>query len=326
MPTDAMLVKAPETSVQVVRWRDGALCKDRVPLDEFEGELLRSEFVGLCPAEAGLAPDWPFGLGHELVVKRETRHYVLAPFVVCGHCMPCGTGRFSFCLGVEVPSLSWQGHGGLGGTVALRDERFLVELPSTERPFTYTLAEPFAAGVAACNGIGNENTVVVGFGAVGLGAGLRRISEGAKVSVVGRHEWQLSLARRAGMEALNMDDSLPSAIAPHVVVATGSVSGLTAACRLVEPGGTIHLVGMNVDDGEWRSQAGGDFVFFRRGLTLKHHYMYTLQQLREAVRLVEEYESLLQEALIGPLDLQELGGQFPAARVGKRVIVAPHPS
>jgi threonine dehydrogenase-like Zn-dependent dehydrogenase len=208
----------------------------------------------------------------------------------------------------------------------LRDEKFLVELPVTERPFIYVLAEPMAAGVAASAAALSERIVVVGLGVVGLGAGLAAIARGQKVVAVGKHQWQLDIARRAGMHAVTESDQLPPCTTPDVVVSAGTVSALMTACRLADLGGTIHLVGMNMDDGEWRAQAGGDYVFFRKDLKLRHHYMYSIAQFREAVRLVETYENLLQEAIVGPLAFAELRGKFPARREGKRVVVAPEMS
>jgi threonine dehydrogenase-like Zn-dependent dehydrogenase len=198
-----------------------------------------------------------------------------------------------------------------------------MSLPPTERPYTYVLCEPFAAGISAVEGAEGSTIGVVGLGPVGLGSALWGLAKKQRVIAIGRHGWQLSVARSVGMDAYHELEALPSSVAEHVIVAAATQSALSIACDLVAARGTIHLVGMNVDSEDWRAGAGGGYEFFRRSLTVRHCYMYSLGHVREALVLICSYEKLLQEAIIGPINLSDLDGKFPIGLAGRRMIVSP---
>jgi len=123
---------------------------------------------------------------------------------------------------------------------------------------------------------------------VGIGAALGAASNNRRVVAVCRYDSQVVLARSLGIAAVLVDDyaALPPP-APHVIVAAPGLEALDAAYRLVQASGTIHLVGMDIDDPDWRTEAGGSYAYFRRELSLAHHYMYTLPALRTAVTLIQ---------------------------------------
>lgn len=309
------------STIPIVRWHNDRLEHARAPMPQ-ESEILDVRYAALCPAEALLAPSWELGLGHELVVERAGEVYVLAAFSVCGECEACLGGSFRRCSGVACPSLSWNAHGGLGGRVALADERFLVAVPQTTRPYTYTLAEPFAAGVAALSSMTGERVAVVGLGAVGLGAALAALTLAKDVSVVVRHPWQRRVASQLGLRVVDpaIDDTSNSF--DDVIVATPTTAALEAARSLLTFKGCLHVLAMDVERAEWRAAIAGDYKLFRIGASVMHHYMYELSDLATAVALVQRYEHALQDAIDGPSSLADLQGMFPRHRRGRRTIVA----
>jgi threonine dehydrogenase-like Zn-dependent dehydrogenase len=303
----------------IITWRDGLL-EQAVAAIPAGAEVLQVVFAGLCPSELSLAPDWSVGLGHELVVQRENGLHVLAPFATCGQCPECRSGQFKACLLVDCPSLVWNGHGGLGGQVLLRDERFLVPIPDTSRPHSYVLAEPAAAGVAAAGSVIDERVAVVGLGAVGLGAALAAADTAKDVAVIAQHQWQHSIAVELGLRAIDPQDHV-TCLFGDVIVAASSVDALRTAYSLLQPRGRLHLVGMNSDSPEWRASAGGGYELFRSEIIIHHHYMYSIEELRRAVQLVYKHEEVLQAALFGPFPLAELNRAPFDGRRGRRFVV-----
>ncbi len=318
---DARSARDPATSARmpIIRWRRGELVREEVDVAGV-GQLLKVRFASVCPSEEQLAPDWGVGLGHELVVEAGGVLAVLAPFVVCGDCLACTAGLFSRCIEVECPSLSWGGHGGLGGVVGLANETFLIPMPATTRPFLYALAEPAAAGVAASASVASDRVAVIGLGAVGIGAALAACTRRVQVTAFVRHEWQEGLAIRTGLGTARLESARPLSF-PAVIVASGSVEALRIAQTIVEPGGQILLVGMDLGNPDWRKETGGSYDFFRREVTVTYHYMYTLAQLREAVSLIDAFEETLECVVSGPVSSRKLNATALSRRQGRRLIV-----
>jgi threonine dehydrogenase-like Zn-dependent dehydrogenase len=88
-----------------------------------------------------------------------------------------------------------------------------------------------------------ENVVVIGDGKLALLIVLALTAAGANLSVLGKHQEKLDLAKKFGAsETLNiMTQRVDLDAADVVIEASGSPSGLETALRIARPGGTVVL-------------------------------------------------------------------------------------
>jgi alcohol dehydrogenase len=81
---------------------------------------------------------------------------------------------------------------------------------------------------------------VLGDGKMGLLIAQVLLAHNLAVTLYGRHESKLALARAAGAKAV-IASNLPEAIYPCVVECSGSSEGLAAAIRMTRPRGTVVM-------------------------------------------------------------------------------------
>jgi 2-desacetyl-2-hydroxyethyl bacteriochlorophyllide A dehydrogenase len=164
----------------------------------------------------------------------------------CGRCDRCRSGRHHVCedrfeLGVR---------DGLPGALA---ERLLVpavalrRLPEPIDAETGALVEPAGSVVRAVRAAGvaaGDRVCVWGSGTLGLLALQLALAHGVEVDVVGIRPEQLQLARALGAR----DTFAPEDVAPAgyraVIDMSTSMEAPARAVELVEPGGTVVLVGI----------------------------------------------------------------------------------
>jgi alcohol dehydrogenase len=113
------------------------------------------------------------------------------------------------------------------------------EISDDEAVFT----EPLAAACEILDqlpiGAGSK-VAVLGDGKLGLLCSLVLRANGADVTLFGRHEHKLGIARKVGIEALDREDRRPAAF-PVVVEATGSREGLRQAVSMARPRGAVVM-------------------------------------------------------------------------------------
>jgi len=108
-----------------------------------------------------------------------------------------------------------------------------------------TFTEPVAAACEILEQMTlapGTRVALIGDGRLGLLVAQVLKHAGAQVTLIGRHEWKLDLARAWGINVLSQgDQELASSSFPVTVDATGSPRGLSEALRLVEPRGTVVM-------------------------------------------------------------------------------------
>ena len=277
-----------------------------------EGEaLVRVRSVGICGSDmhAFLGHDErrpaPLILGHEAAGTvaggaREGARVTVNPLVGCGRCPACTSGRANLCPSRQILSMPPR-EGAFAGLVAV-PEANLVDVPDDVSFDRAALAEPLACGWHAvrlavrhdADALRGGACVVIGGGAIGLGAALALRAHGAKrVAVAEPNAARRESVARAGFEAF--DPAAPGPTAPGPArpgpVADGTASvvidgvGYAAtrahACQLAAPGGIILHIGLG-------SAEGGIDV---RRLTLAEitftgTYTYTPDDFRETARAI----------------------------------------
>jgi threonine dehydrogenase-like Zn-dependent dehydrogenase len=252
--------------------------------------LIRVEACGICGTDIGMFTDdraiweYPIIRGHEPVGVVDEIGPDLAgrlglavgdrvavdPFLRCGTCRYCLTGRGELCEGGsgahnsyatiplrEAPGL-W---GGFASHLLATDQTILYPVPGGVDPTRAALFNALGAGIKwtlDVGGVGLGSTVVVlGCGQRGLCCAVAALEAGASfVAVTGlsRDAYKLELARDLGVHlAIDVErEDVATAVAAasstgiDVVVDTtpGSPDAVVDAIRMVRPGGTVVAAGI----------------------------------------------------------------------------------
>ncbi len=229
-----------------------------MPQASAERALVRVRLAGVCSTDLQLLKgymDFRGVPGHEFVGEvHEGPAEWLGKRVVaeinfgCGRCEACGRGLQRHC-----PTRQVMGILGADGSFA---EYLAVPLanlhavPEAVSDEAAVFTEPLAAAFEILEQIPVKpgiQAVVLGDGKLGLLCAFVLHQAGAAVTVVGRHDTKLALARKAGMRAVNLSDWQPQAV-DLVVEATGSPAGLQRAIAAVRPRGTLVLKSTLAED------------------------------------------------------------------------------
>jgi threonine dehydrogenase-like Zn-dependent dehydrogenase len=120
----------------------------------------------------------------------------------------------------------------------------LYAVPDTVPDEMAVFVEPLAAACEILEQVRVQPTdrvVVLGDGKLGLlVAAVLRLT-GADLTLVGRHEDKLAIARGWGVSTALAGEAAPDGKADTVVECTGSSDGFDAACRFLRPRGTLVL-------------------------------------------------------------------------------------
>jgi 2-desacetyl-2-hydroxyethyl bacteriochlorophyllide A dehydrogenase len=208
--------------------------------------LLRVRTVGFCGSDLntyrGLNPlvSYPRIPGHELAGTiervgdavpsdrfRPGMQVTVVPYTACGRCAACRRGRANACR--DNQTLGVQREGALTEWIAVPWEKVLDADGLSPRELA--LVEPLAVGFHAADRgrvAASDVVVVLGCGAVGLGAIAGAARRGARVVAVDVDAGKLTIARKAG--ASETIDSRAGALSDRL----GSLTGGEGADVVVE--------------------------------------------------------------------------------------------
>ncbi len=257
-----------------------------------EGELVVTVgSVGICGSDmhAYLGHDErrpaPLILGHEVAGRLEDgRRVTVNPLVTCGSCRFCRDGRDNLCTTRQIISMPPR-EGGFAERVAL-PERNLVEVPDHVPDDKAALAEPIACGWHAVRRaievIGSDGpALVIGGGAIGVGAALSLLAQGHReVRIAEPNEVRRRyLESVCGLDAIDSATLDPDRQFDIVIDGVGFEATRAQASKSVSPGGVIVHIGLG-------SAAGGLDV---RRMTLQEvtfigTYTYTAQDFRDTAQ------------------------------------------
>ncbi|GIT90590.1 alcohol dehydrogenase [Jannaschia pagri] len=266
-----------------------------------QGEVLvRVRRVGICGSDmhAYLGHDdrrpAPLILGHEAAgVTADGRRVTVNPLVICGICDACVAGRENLCAARQIISMPPR-EGAFAEAVAM-PEGNLVTVPDHITDAQAALAEPIACGwngarVGLGHTSGATRALVLGGGAIGLGAALCLTAQGAEaVTLV-----EPNATRRAYLtDYVQAVSEAPDGAFDVVVDAVGMDATRAAASASVRPGGAIVHIGLG----------GGQGGLDLRRITLQQIavfgiYTYTSQDFRDTA-------AAMFAGRLGPLDWVE---------------------
>ena len=255
------------------------------------GEVLVSvQATGICAGDMyiylGKNPyaEYPIIGGHEIAgviadiapdVKNLARGtaVVVEPFLGCGKCYPCRTGKSNCCANLQIIGIHRAG----GFAQFVKAPATHIHLvPEGLSPVYASFAEPVAIGVQACRRgevRAGEYVLILGCGPIGLALIEVVKARGGRPVAVDRVESRLDFARTLGAETLKADNNLVEKVlehtngegAPVVIEATGNDKAMEQTVDLVAAGGRIVIVGL-VKKGTMVSFPGLDFT--RKEMTI----------------------------------------------------------
>jgi L-iditol 2-dehydrogenase len=264
--------------------------------------LVRVEAVGICGSDmhAYLGHDErrpaPLILGHEaagVVVEGPGvgRRVTVNPLATCGACRTCVSGRNNLCPQRQILSMAPR-QGAFAELIAIPADN-LVEMPDGFSFEKACMAEPLACGWHGVRlgaraldlPLGEARCLVIGGGAIGLGAALALKAQGAAdVTISEANPRRVPALKSAGDFTIAAPDAI-AAQAPggYDLVIDGVGFGATraTASRAARPGGVIVHIGLG------DTSAGLDI----RRMTLQEisfigAYTYTPQDFRDTAAAI----------------------------------------
>lgn len=244
--------------MKALRLEENLNIVDDAPVPRHEGEaLIQVICAGICNTDLEIVKGYAGfrgTLGHEFVGRviespdraLVGRRVVGEINVGCGECMLCLGGDSRHCAARTVLGIKDR-DGAFAEFVSL-PPRNLIEVPDSLEDEEAVFVEPLAAAVNIVERIRIESAfdvVVVGDGKLAQLVVVTLARIGCGITVIGRHEEKLELARGFGAhrvlterEAVRLELDKPFDIA---IEASGSPSGLASALKLVKPKGTVVL-------------------------------------------------------------------------------------
>jgi len=256
----AVVIDAPE-SMRVAEWE--------TPRPAAGEALVSVAACGICAGDMhiyhGRNPyaSYPQICGHEIAgVVAEIGsgvtgfsagdHVVVEPFLGCGKCYPCRTGKRNCCTKLQIKGVTQPGG---CAEMLVSPIANVHRVPEGLPLLTAALAEPLAIAVQACRRGAvqpGDLALILGCGPIGLALIEVARTRGARVVATDLIESRLETAAMMGAETLPAGENLLTRIleltdgegAPVVIEATGSIEAIEQTVDLVASGGRIVIVGL----------------------------------------------------------------------------------
>lgn len=226
-----------------------------------EGQVLvRIDRVGICGSDmhAFLGHDErrpaPLILGHEAAGHivggdRDGERVTVNPLLTCGTCPACARGDDNLCPERKIISMPPR-EGAFARYICAPPER-LVTVPDGVPFAKAALAEPLScswhAVRLALNIVAEGRALVIGGGAIGLGAALSLRAQGVSDTLI----VEPNDTRRAFLESIGeaVTDAAPDMPFDIVVDGVGYAATREVASASVRPGGVIAHIGLGSGEG-----------------------------------------------------------------------------
>ena len=194
--------------------------------------VLGHEFVGIVEEVNGADQSW---VGKRVVA--EISYGCDSP-----ECPWCAVKNYRLCPDRHTIGI-WRIEGGFAEYITL-PTNILFEVPENVIDEQAVFVEPLAAACEITEQLHIEPThkvVVLGDGKLGLTTALTLNAQNLDVTLVGKHQNKLDIAKAQGVQTMLLEDLKVSNNFDVVVEATGSVSGFETSLNLVKPRGVLVL-------------------------------------------------------------------------------------
>lgn len=243
--------------MRALRYEHGELALADVSMPANGGEaLVRVLRSGICNTDLEIVRGYAGfegTIGHEfvgIVEKAEDEPHLEGKRVVgeinagCGVCIKCGAGDSRHCPSRTV--LGIVGRDGAHAEFLQLPSRNLLVVPDAVSDEQAVFTEPLAAALGITEQVDitpGTSVAIVGDGKLGLLCAFALATRTADVTMIGKHESKLALAKKRGAD-IRLLGQISPAMTRHfdvVVEASGSESGFAASLDLVKPRGKIVL-------------------------------------------------------------------------------------
>jgi L-iditol 2-dehydrogenase len=324
---------------------------DRIVLEQVElpapGDRevrVASSIVGICGSDlhaaAGRHPfiDLPYSPGHEAVGVVEEigagvsgfkigDRVVVEPNIVCGSCRFCLDGRYNLCERLKV--FGCQLPGAMGDAFVIGADR-LHHVPAELSDSAAVLIEPLGTPLHAlrvAGGVAGRKVVVLGAGSIGLLVVVAARRAGAETIVV----TDLLAHKLARAVELGADSAVRADEAGVVSTIRGMLGGsadlvfdcvssqgsIADAIALAQNGGTVICIGVAAGPVEIPLHLVQD-----REVTLRGSAMYTGEDIRAALAMLESGTVPVEQIVTAVLPLEQVRDAFALAASGRHIKVA----
>ena len=221
-----------------------------------EGEaLIKVNTIGICNTDYEITKGY-MGykgiLGHEFTgvvesVNAEDKTLVGKKVVGeincgCGECEWCAQGLERHCFNRSTLGI-WQREGCFAEYVCLPIKN-LLEIPQNVSNEEAVFVEPLAAALEILEQVHippYKKVIVLGDGKLGLIIALALNAAGLDITLVGKHQEKLDIAKAQGVKTKLLQDLKIEKAYDFVVEATGSITGFETSLALTKPRGTLIL-------------------------------------------------------------------------------------
>ncbi len=290
--------------------------------------LLRVRFVGMCGSDLssyrGKNPlvTYPRIPGHEIAATIDSvgedvpanfqpgLAVTLSPYTNCGRCAACFRGRTNACKFNQ--TLGVQRDGALTEFITVPYQKLIIADRLQLRDLS--LVEPLTVGYHAVRRgrvTGTDQVVVLGCGAIGLGAIAAAAFHGATVIAVDVDDRKLALAKRAGAhvginsKTQNLNErlqSLTEGLGPDVVIeAIGTPETFRLAVDIVAFTGRVVYIGYAKDEVHYDSR-----LFVQKELDILGSRNALPEDFEGVIRMLSETTFPLEEMISRVVTLDQV--------------------
>jgi len=238
------------------------------PAPKGDEVLVKVDSVGICGSDmhAFLGHDErrpaPLILGHEVAGAitggpRDSQRVTINPLVTCGVCPACQSGRDNLCPDRQIISMMPR-EGGFAEYVVIPAKN-AVPVPDQFPLEKASLAEPIACGwhavrlakAALHTSMPNTRALVIGGGAIGVGAALSLMAFGTlDVTLIEPNKIRRKyLSKNTDLIVRDPQDIEADDLFDLVIDGVGFVQTRDTASMLVRPGGVIMHIGLGAPEG-----------------------------------------------------------------------------
>jgi threonine dehydrogenase-like Zn-dependent dehydrogenase len=215
--------------------------------------LIKVDTIGICNTDYEITKGY-MGykgiLGHEFtgIVEKANNPTLVGKRVVgeincgCGECELCKQGLERHCFNRSTLGI-WQREGCFAEYVCLPEKNLLV-IPDNVSDEEAVFVEPLAAALEILEQVHippYKKVVVLGDGKLGLIIALALNSSGLDITLVGKHQEKLDIAKAQGVKTKLLSEINIEKSYDFVIEATGSVSGFETSLALTKPRGVLVL-------------------------------------------------------------------------------------
>lgn len=308
-----------------------------------EGEaLIKISAVGICGTDihawSGNQPffSYPRVLGHEICGEvsalgknasqfKVGQRVAVMPYLSCGQCGACQSGRTNCCENISVIGVHQDG--GFSEYLCVPATNLLAV--DGVDPIGAALIEPFAISAHAVRRAAikaGEHVLVVGAGPIGLGAAAIAKADGANVIVADTSperrdhvEQQLNIiALDPSSHTFEQDlrQQFDGMLAAKVIDATGNQHAMNNTVNLIRHGGTIVFVGLFKGELSF-----SDPEFHKKETTMMGSRNATTEDFEKVGRLMSEGKLSAEMMLTHTFNFHEIGNSYEQDVINNRTLL-----